>query len=69
MCLEQWDKSSKVTFDKRMLAELVSLRFLEAHRHVVVLGPVGVGKTFVSQAPASLSLCGSIRETCSSSRS
>jgi DNA replication protein DnaC len=28
----------------------MSLRFLEAHRHVVVLGPVGVGKTFVSQA-------------------
>jgi DNA replication protein DnaC len=50
MRLELWDKSSKVTFDKRMLAELVSLRFLEAHRHVVVLGPVGVGKTFVSQA-------------------
>jgi DNA replication protein DnaC len=50
MRLEQWDKTSKVTFDKRMLSELVSLRFLEAHRHVVVLGPVGVGKTFVSQA-------------------
>jgi DNA replication protein DnaC len=33
-----------------MLAELTSLRFLEEHRHVVVLGPVGVGKTFVSQA-------------------
>lgn len=50
MRLEVWDKSSKVSFDKRMLAELTSLRFLEAHRHVVVLGPVGVGKTFVSQA-------------------
>ena len=50
MRLEQWDKTTKVTFDKRMLSELVSLRFLEAHRHVVVLGPVGVGKTFVSQA-------------------
>jgi len=49
MRLEAWDKTSKVTFDKRMLAELTSLRFLEAHRHVVVLGPVGVGKTFVSQ--------------------
>jgi DNA replication protein DnaC len=33
-----------------MLSELVSLRFLEAHRHVCVLGPVGVGKTFVAQA-------------------
>jgi len=50
MRLEMWDKSAKVTLDKRMLAELVSLRFLEAHRHVVVLGPVGVGKTFVAQA-------------------
>jgi hypothetical protein len=50
MRLESWDKTSQVSFDKRMLAELTSLRFLEAHRHVVVLGPVGVGKTFVSQA-------------------
>jgi DNA replication protein DnaC len=50
MRLELWDKTSKVSFDKRVLAELVSLRFLEAHRHIVILGPVGVGKTFVSQA-------------------
>lgn len=50
MRLEAWDKTSKVSFDKRMLAELTSLRFLEAHRHVVVLGAVGVGKTFISQA-------------------
>lgn len=50
MQLEAWDKGAKVTFDKRMLNELASLRFLEAHQHVVVLGPVGVGKTFLSQA-------------------
>ena len=50
MRLELWDKTAKVTFDKRMLSELVSLRFLEAHRHVVVLGAVGVGKTFMAQA-------------------
>ncbi len=50
MCLELFDKTSKITFDKRMLAELTSLRFLEAHRHVVILGPVGVGKTFISSA-------------------
>ncbi len=41
---------SKVSFDKRMVAELTSLRFLEAHQHVVVLGPVGIGKTLVPQA-------------------
>jgi DNA replication protein DnaC len=50
MRLELWDKTAKVAFDKRMLSELVSLRFLEAHRHVCVLGPVGVGKTFIAQA-------------------
>jgi hypothetical protein len=50
MRLELWDKTAKVTFEKRMLAELTSLRFLETHRHVIVLGPVGVGKTFISQA-------------------
>jgi len=50
MQLELWDKTTKVSFDKRMLAELVSLRFLEAHRHVCILGPVGVGKTFIASA-------------------
>lgn len=50
MRLEQWDKTAKVTFDKRVLAELTSLRFLEAHKHVCVLGPVGVGKTFIASA-------------------
>lgn len=50
MRLELWDKTAKVTFDKRLLAELVSLRFLEAHRHAIILGPVGVGKTFIAQA-------------------
>jgi DNA replication protein DnaC len=50
MRLEHWDKTAKVTFDKRVLSELVSLRFLETHRHVCVLGPVGVGKTFVAHA-------------------
>ena len=50
MRLELWDKTAKVSFDKRVLSELVSLRFLEAHRHVCILGPVGVGKTFVASA-------------------
>lgn len=50
MRLELWDKTAKVSFDKRVLSELVSLRFLEARRHVLILGPVGVGKTFVASA-------------------
>jgi DNA replication protein DnaC len=48
MLLERWDKTAKVTYDRRVLNELVSLRFVEDHRNVVVLGPVGVGKTFLA---------------------
>lgn len=50
MVFERWDKTAKVTYDKRMLQELMSLRFIEAKRNAVVLGPVGVGKTFVACA-------------------
>jgi DNA replication protein DnaC len=50
--LEKWDSSSKVTFDKQLLNELASLRFIETHNHVVIVGPVGVGKTFVAHALA-----------------
>jgi DNA replication protein DnaC len=48
MLLERWDKTAKVTYDRRVLKELVSLRFDEGHRNVVILGPVGVGKTFLA---------------------
>lgn len=50
MRFELFDKMAKISFDKRMLNELVSLRFIETHRHAVILGPVGVGKTFVASA-------------------
>lgn len=50
MVIERWDKTAKVTYDKRVYAELMSLRFIEAHQHVIVLGPVGVGKTFLATA-------------------
>lgn len=50
MVFERWDKAAKVTCDRRVLQELSSLRFVEARRNVVILGPVGVGKTFVASA-------------------
>ena len=58
MVLERWDKSAKVTYDKRVFQELCSLRFVEAHRNVVVLGPVGVGKTFLASALGQLACRG-----------
>lgn len=54
MVFDRWDKSAKVTLDRRILQELASLRFVEAQRNVVVLGPVGVGKTFVASALGNL---------------
>ena len=48
--LERWDDTAKVTFDRTVLNELASLRFLEAGRHAVIVGPVGVGKTFLAHA-------------------
>ncbi len=50
MGLERWDKTAKVTYDRRVLNELASLRFVEEHRNVVILGPVGVGKTVLACA-------------------
>jgi DNA replication protein DnaC len=50
MQLEAWDGTAKVTYDKMLLNELVSMRFIEAHAHVAIVGPVGVGKTFLAHA-------------------
>lgn len=50
MCLENWDPTTKVNFDHQVWDELCSLRFLEAGHNVLILGPVGVGKTFMATA-------------------
>lgn len=48
--IENWDETTKVTFDRALLNELVSLRFLQQHHHVAIVGHVGVGKTFLAHA-------------------
>jgi DNA replication protein DnaC len=50
MRLENWDSTAKVTLDRALLNELTTLRFLDAHAHVAIVGPVGVGKTFLAHA-------------------
>ena len=50
MRLEAWDTTAKVTVDRALLNELTSLRFLDTHAHVAIVGPVGVGKTFLAHA-------------------
>jgi DNA replication protein DnaC len=50
MQLEAWDASAKVSFDRTVLNELASLRFVESNAHAAIVGPVGVGKTFIAHA-------------------
>ncbi len=50
MTFERWDKTAKVKYDKRILSHLASLGFVDALQNVIILGPVGVGKTFVAHA-------------------
>ena len=50
MQLEHWDTTARVTYDQALLQELTTLRFLETHAHVAIVGPVGVGKTFLAHA-------------------
>lgn len=50
MVAEAWDHTAKVSFDKAMWAELTTLRFVEDAANALVLGPVGVGKTFLASA-------------------
>ena len=50
MCLEHWDETTKVSFDHQVWDELCSLRFVDAGHNALILGPVGVGKTFMASA-------------------
>jgi DNA replication protein DnaC len=48
--LEEFDWTSQVTLDRRLLNTVFSLEFLQRHENVILVGPVGVGKSFLVQA-------------------
>jgi DNA replication protein DnaC len=50
MRLDTWDELDDLTYDRAHLADLTTLRFTQAGHGVLVLGPVGVGKTHVATA-------------------
>ncbi len=50
MQLANWDPSAAVTYDQAVLDELASIRFIENNQNALLIGPVGVGKTFLATA-------------------
>ena len=50
MRLENLDNTAAITYDRQVLDELFSLRFVADGRNAIIMGPVGVGKTFLATA-------------------
>jgi DNA replication protein DnaC len=50
MVLDAWDDEARVSYDRELWAELATLRFMDDAHGVLVLGPVGVGKTHCETA-------------------
>ena len=48
--LEDFDWTASITMDRRLLDAAFSLEFLDKHEHVLLVGPAGVGKSFLAQA-------------------
>jgi DNA replication protein DnaC len=47
---DAWDDDADIVYDRRLLDELRTLRFVDNHHHVLLMGPVGVGKTMLAHA-------------------
>ncbi len=50
MTLQTWNDDAAITYDHALWAELTTLRFVDDAHGVLILGPVGVGKTHLAHA-------------------
>lgn len=48
--LEDFDWTAEIRVDRRLLDAAFSLDFIARHEHVILVGPVGVGKSFLAQS-------------------
>jgi DNA replication protein DnaC len=48
--LEEFDYTAQPNLDRRLVDELATLRFIEEHANVLLIGPPGVGKTMIAIA-------------------
>ena len=48
--LEDFDWGADITVDRRLIDAVFALEFLSRSEHVLLVGPVGVGKSFLAQA-------------------
>ncbi|MFC1593172.1 ATP-binding protein [Candidatus Omnitrophota bacterium] len=48
--MEDFDWTAQITVERRVLDTVFSLDFINRHEHVLLSGPVGVGKSFLTQA-------------------
>ena len=54
--LDGFDWTAPIQLDRRHLQELCTLQFLVHKQHILFVGPVGVGKTFLAQAVGTAAL-------------
>ena len=47
---EDFDWSASITLDRGLLDAVFSLELLDKHEHVLLVGPAGVGRSFLAQA-------------------
>jgi DNA replication protein DnaC len=50
MRLDRFDDTANITCDRAVLDELFTLRFVAGATNAIIMGPVGVGKTFLATA-------------------
>ncbi len=50
MVFEEWNANANVEYDTGLMGRLRTLEFLKQHAHILLMGPVGVGKTMLAQA-------------------